>query len=147
MDGPETAFWTAIAARPDDELPVLVFADWLDERHDARGTCLRWVIAEHKRPAFDKVDTKTWDWWSRTPADPLHYEIGPRQYTLPLNLFTRLTPFGPGIWKGKPEFIDALQSLCAAWKECIWDGAEPLGDDRPRSESDAGIAADSGPGV
>lgn len=33
LDPPEVAaFWKAIGARPDDQLPRLVFADWLDER-------------------------------------------------------------------------------------------------------------------
>lgn len=30
--GEEDAFWAAIGAAPDDQLPRLVFADWLDER-------------------------------------------------------------------------------------------------------------------
>src|SRR5215203_7291502 len=89
----EAAFWAAIAAAPDDDLPKLVFADWLDERGDPRGACLRWLVKEQKRPVFDRVDTKTWDWWSQTPADPSHYPVPPREYILPGNLFARLKPF------------------------------------------------------
>src|SRR5271156_5585198 len=114
MDEAEAAFWAAIAAAPGDDLLKLVFADWLAERGDPRGDCLRWCVAESKRPAFDRHDTKTWDWWSRDPADPTHYEISPREYVLPHNLFTRLTPFGPGFWKGETTAIAALQNLCAA---------------------------------
>jgi uncharacterized protein (TIGR02996 family) len=147
MQEQEAAFWAAIAAVPDDDLTKLVFADWLEERGDPRGACLRWVVAEHKRSAFDRHDTKTWDWWSRTPADPLHYEISPREYLLPLNLYTRLTPFGPGLWKGKPTLTEALRDLCGAWNECLWDGADPLGDDQPRAETDAGLAGETGRGV
>src|ERR1700722_6836181 len=37
----EAAFWSAIAEAPDDEVPRLVFADWLEERNDPRGPLLR----------------------------------------------------------------------------------------------------------
>jgi uncharacterized protein (TIGR02996 family) len=37
----EAAFQRAIFARPDDDLPVLIYADWLDERGDPRGSYLR----------------------------------------------------------------------------------------------------------
>jgi|SRR5947209_10056835 len=130
----DEGFWHAIAAAPDDDLPKLVFADWLADRGDERSACLRWLVDEHKRPAFDRIDTKTWDWWSRMPAQPTHYEIGPRQYVLPLNLFTRLTPFGPGFWKHKPSYVEAVKDLCAAWEQCCRAGIEPLADDRPRAE-------------
>ncbi len=143
----EAAFWAAVEAAPDDDLPKLVLADWLDERGDPRGACLRWVVAAHKRPAFDWIDTKTWDWWSRTPAQPIHYTPPPREYVVPLNLFTRLTPFGPGLWKHKATFADALRDLCAAWAECVRDGADPLADDRPRAEPGCGLVADAGAGV
>jgi uncharacterized protein (TIGR02996 family) len=33
----EDAFLRAISAAPDDADPVLVYADWLDERGDPRG--------------------------------------------------------------------------------------------------------------
>jgi uncharacterized protein (TIGR02996 family) len=147
MDKAEAAFWAAIAAAPEDDLPKLVFADWLDERGDLRSGCLRWVVAEHKRPGFDRHDTKTWDWWSRTPADPMHYEFSTREYLLPFNLFTRLTPFGPGLWKGEPTAVAALQNLCAAWRACAEDRLDPLANDRPRPEPDAGLADERGPDV
>src|SRR5436309_3103806 len=131
MDKPEAGFWAAIADAPDDGLPKLLFADWLDERRDPRGDCLRWVAAENKRPAYDRHDTKTWDWWSNTPLDPMHYEPSPRDYVLPLNLFSRLTPVGPGLWKGDPTFIVALPNLGAAWRAGIDEGGSPLADDRP----------------
>jgi uncharacterized protein (TIGR02996 family) len=37
----ENAFLAAIKARPDDDLPRLVYADWLDERDDPRGLIVR----------------------------------------------------------------------------------------------------------
>src|SRR5690349_7606084 len=117
----EAPFWAAIAMAPDDDLPKLVFADWLDERGDPRGACLRWAVTEHKRPAFDRIDTKTWDWWSRNPGDPTHYDLAPRQYVLPVNLFTRIRVPGPpssqdepSYWRGAPTFASALHHLCEA---------------------------------
>jgi len=38
---PEAAFHRAIFDRPGDPLPVLIYADWLDERGDPRGSYLR----------------------------------------------------------------------------------------------------------
>src|SRR5205085_6371168 len=37
----EVAFWTAMLAAPEDDLPRLVYADWLDERGDPAGGILR----------------------------------------------------------------------------------------------------------
>jgi uncharacterized protein (TIGR02996 family) len=144
----EVAFWAAIAAIPDDDHPKLMFADWLDEHGDTRGPCLRWIVADHMKPAYDRIDTKTWDWWSRTPAQPIHYDIAPRQYVVPINLFTRLTPPGSGLWKGHPTYAAALRKLCAAWRECAREGVDPLSDDRPRMEAaDADLAVTSDPDV
>jgi uncharacterized protein (TIGR02996 family) len=128
----EDAFWAAIAAAPDDDLPLLVLADRFEEQGDPRAACLRWIVSEHKRPAYDRVDTKTWDWWSRPPAQPIHYDIAPRQYVVPLNLFTRLTPPGFGLWKGDAGYEAAVRNLCGAWRNCVRDGVDPLGDDHPR---------------
>jgi uncharacterized protein (TIGR02996 family) len=127
----EMAFWTAINVAPDDDLPKLLFADWLADRDDQRAACLRWMVAEHKRPAFDSIDTKTWDWWSRTPAQPVHYQSSPDQYLLPLNLFTRMIPRGPGLWKGSNCFEEAVGRVCVAWLDCLRDRADPFLDDRP----------------
>lgn len=42
--GDDGAFIAAVASAPDDSLPPLVYADWLDERADPRGRLLRvWV--------------------------------------------------------------------------------------------------------
>lgn len=40
-DSDREAFLATIAANPDDMTPRLVFADWLDEREDARGEFIR----------------------------------------------------------------------------------------------------------
>lgn len=48
----EAAFWAAIGERPDDQLPRLVFADWLDDRaermhcpHCGGGRPGEWMLA------------------------------------------------------------------------------------------------------
>jgi uncharacterized protein (TIGR02996 family) len=146
-DETEAGFWAAIAAAPEDDLPKLVFADWLDERGDVRGACLRWIVNDHKQPAFDRIDTKTWDWWSRRPGDPTHYELSPSQYVLPLNLFTRIRVDTaperdePNYWRGVSTYLGALQALCTAWHGCIRERVDPLGDDSPRGETKTSIGA------
>src|SRR5437016_1680130 len=37
----EAGFWSAIAEAPQDEVPRLIFADWLEARNDPRGPLLR----------------------------------------------------------------------------------------------------------
>ena len=58
--GDDEAFVAAILASPGDEAPELVYADWLEERGDARGRALRlraallaaqYIDAEHARIA------------------------------------------------------------------------------------------------
>jgi uncharacterized protein (TIGR02996 family) len=39
----EMPFLAAVNAQPEDRLPLLVYADWLDERSDHRGTVLRQI--------------------------------------------------------------------------------------------------------
>jgi uncharacterized protein (TIGR02996 family) len=56
------AFLRAIAERPDDQGPRLVYADWLDEQADPRAEWLR-VEAEL---------------WTRPPGDPRRQELGRR---------------------------------------------------------------------
>lgn len=45
---PEEAFLAAIEASPQDMLPRLVYADWLDERNDPRGEYLRLEVERHR---------------------------------------------------------------------------------------------------
>ncbi len=127
----EAAFWAAIEQAPSDDLPKLVFADWLDERGDPRAGCLRWLVAHRKGPALDRHEPPhTWDWWSNMPADPSYYEPAPESYTLPGNLFTRLRPVGGGFWKGEPSYAAAVMNLCRAWAECAREGVDPLAGDK-----------------
>lgn len=54
----------AVLAAPLDDLPKLVYADWLEEHNDPRGVFLRaWVAAKQagkKRPKADKKFSKCW---------------------------------------------------------------------------------------
>jgi uncharacterized protein (TIGR02996 family) len=47
----EEAFLAAIEAAPQDMLPRLVYADWLDERNDPRGEYLRLEVERHRAEA------------------------------------------------------------------------------------------------
>jgi uncharacterized protein (TIGR02996 family) len=38
----DAGFLEAICANPDDDVPRLIFADWLEERGDPRGEFIRW---------------------------------------------------------------------------------------------------------
>jgi uncharacterized protein (TIGR02996 family) len=123
----EDAFWEAVAQRPDDDLPKLVFADWLDERGDPRGACWRWVVRRRVRPARDVAD-RTWDWWSRPPREPDYYpdaDVGGA--VLPPRLFRRLKGWPHDVWKGYVSYRAALDDLCRAWAACAAAGLDPLG--------------------
>jgi uncharacterized protein (TIGR02996 family) len=50
------AFLSAIVARPADDLPRLLYADWLDERGDPRGEFIRLQIADDP-PSRARADT------------------------------------------------------------------------------------------
>jgi uncharacterized protein (TIGR02996 family) len=49
----QAAFLEAIAARPDDDSPRLIFADWLEERGDPRGTFVRLQCTLERLPSDD----------------------------------------------------------------------------------------------
>src|SRR5947199_5750750 len=51
----EDAFLQPILDNPDDDLPRLVFADWLEEQGNPRGTFIRLQCRRAKLPPFDPV--------------------------------------------------------------------------------------------
>src|SRR5689334_19591780 len=53
MHPADAAFLAAIRDRPDDDLPRLVYADYLDERGDPRGEFLRLQVERRTHPADD----------------------------------------------------------------------------------------------
>jgi uncharacterized protein (TIGR02996 family) len=121
----EAAFFNAILAAPDDVLPKLTFADWLDERGDPRGACLRWVVNHAVRPVHDPTDD-TWDWWSRPPREPDYYAgQDTAAAILPKELFRRLKGKPTDIWKGYESYTFALNDLMYAWADCVAAGIEP----------------------
>ncbi|HTK74112.1 MAG TPA: TIGR02996 domain-containing protein [Gemmataceae bacterium] len=123
----EAAFSKAIQAAPDDPLPKLIFADWLDERGDPRATCLRWVVDRGLRPVHDAI-ADTWDWWSRPPREPDYY--GGQDTTaaiVPPALFRRMNGKPTDIWKGYLSYADALRDLMQAWAKCVAAGSTPGG--------------------
>src|SRR5438128_7870675 len=121
----EAAFRNAIVAATDDPLPKLVFADWLDERGDPRGACLRLVVEHGIRPVHDTIDN-TWDWWSRPPREPDYYAAQDVAAAIPpKKVFVRLNGRPTDIWKGYESYIDALYDLMRAWAECVAAGDGP----------------------
>jgi len=121
----EAVFFSAILAAPDDPLPKLVFADWLDERGDPRGAYLRRTVEHGVRPVHDTI-ADTWDWWSRPPREPDYY--GGQDVAaaiLPGQLFRRLKGKSTDIWKGYESYIFALNDLMHAWADCVAAGEKP----------------------
>jgi uncharacterized protein (TIGR02996 family) len=54
----------AVLASPLDDLPKLVYADWLEERNDPRGTFLRvWLAARKAKKPLPKPDKKLGKCW------------------------------------------------------------------------------------
>jgi uncharacterized protein (TIGR02996 family) len=119
-----TGFLAAIAAAPEDDLPKLVLADWLDERMDPAGEGLRVAVQRGWRP--DKlILTRSIDWYfwfplRRPRANSCHH--------LPAWLFTAL----PG-WDEPPAddwvqcetAADAWQKYIDAWREAVMLGRWP----------------------
>jgi uncharacterized protein (TIGR02996 family) len=68
----ERAFVRAIADNPDDETTRLVYADWLDERGDPRGSILRLEAAAVKlhadHPGFASAQAELEGAWHRVEA-------------------------------------------------------------------------------
>jgi len=121
----ETAFCNAIFAAIDDPLPKLTLADWLDERGDARGACLRWLVGRGIRPLHDRIEN-TWDWWGRPPREPDYYpDQDAAAAILPKELFCRLKGKPTDIWKGYGSYTDALEDLMQAWAGCVAAGIRP----------------------
>ena len=50
---PEDAFLQTILAHPDDDIPRLVFADWLEEQGNPRGTFIRLQCERAKLTQYD----------------------------------------------------------------------------------------------
>jgi uncharacterized protein (TIGR02996 family) len=87
----EGAFLRAIRSAPDDSAPRLVYADWLDERHDPRGAVVRLIerlrglapeVAARERaahPDLIRTGTSPWPWGHIIAYHPASGELGPVQ--------------------------------------------------------------------
>jgi uncharacterized protein (TIGR02996 family) len=65
----ESAFLAAISASPGDDLPRLVYADWLDERGDPRAAYLRAEVEHFSTEWEDSGDSPAWS--LRKAVDPV----------------------------------------------------------------------------
>jgi uncharacterized protein (TIGR02996 family) len=63
----EQGFWVAICAEPNDELPRLVYADWLDEQGGPAGDIVRGVVPMALR-YWAAVDGRRWEMRNQRPA-------------------------------------------------------------------------------
>lgn len=78
----EASFLRAVCASPDDDGPRLVFADWLDELGDPRGSFIRLQLKlaryrweDSRRPAWERRADELWDkhgarWLAALPRLP-----------------------------------------------------------------------------
>src|SRR6187200_1783709 len=64
----DEAFVRRIVASPGDDLPRLVYADWLDERDDPRGAYLR---AEAEWKGAEDIKSRAQSWLRRNRIDPV----------------------------------------------------------------------------
>lgn len=146
LEPPEVvAFWKAIGERPDDQLPRLVFADWLDEREEkVRCGCvggpMAWDVDTGEPLAFcltchgtGYVSNGYADLAAalRATADRVPYPKTLRSDVfwwhwcededyrpvnwVPKNVFRRLTGFHNGDMTDYLTAEDAIRDLCAAW--------------------------------
>lgn len=85
----QDAFWAEIKSRPDDTLPLKVFADWLDERNDrSLAFALRWA-AERKRFPHITPGGRVVAWW-RKPARVRRLGGLPHPWMLPPVVYDQL---------------------------------------------------------
>ncbi len=86
---PEDAFLAAISAAPQDMLPRLVYADWLDERNDPRASYLRFEVERHRAELVSKSlepaalarlggleDTLDLDWFRKVAITDCPHDSG-----------------------------------------------------------------------
>jgi uncharacterized protein (TIGR02996 family) len=88
----EADFLDAIARAPDDDLPRLAFADWLEEKHDPRAARVR--------------NKRIWRYMAPDAADPVPRLVDlARKGADPAELGPILTEIGPAGWNA---FVEAL---------------------------------------
>jgi uncharacterized protein (TIGR02996 family) len=124
MNADEQSFWDAIAATPGDMLNIAIFADYLQERGDVRGDCLRWCVETRRNPIGPKVDDFPFNWWLRGVEN---YSVDGR--VIPKKLYWETKLYDHGIANYYVAYLtwhEAFQDLCEAWKTLIDKGTNPL---------------------
>jgi uncharacterized protein (TIGR02996 family) len=119
-------FWRAIADRPRDAVPKLIFADRLDELGDRRGECLRWIADTGREPLqTDYGNTAVWGWCIHYPSCVVMPWAVPRHLfnRLPMR-YRRLLASSPSsghtqIYRclGGDGPVWAIRALCRAWAQ------------------------------
>jgi uncharacterized protein (TIGR02996 family) len=117
----QAAFLKAVIAAPDDDLPRLIYADWLDERGDPRGEFIRCQIElEQYRPLV--VNGETYD--VTTTGDAGHADALRRRerelQSCPLSQWREwcnpLIDLGAGwTWTMRRGFVESVTCTLADW--------------------------------
>lgn len=120
MTREERAFIRRIRTDPADLTARLVYADWLDERGDPRGSGHRWLAEAGKVPRFYAGCVyggrpAPWTWWGR--ATDVDFSVLMRPSYIPLRLLqlahTHPYAAGPG-WRARyVDFATAYRALDA----------------------------------
>jgi uncharacterized protein (TIGR02996 family) len=112
----EAGFWSAIAEAPEDEVPRLIFADWLEERNDPRGPLLRerhyWhhLNADCRDPV--QVVLGVLDAWPTGPSKRLLQAAAMVGAPLVPGLLERCRAAKASHHAGAAELLAALSSNC-----------------------------------
>lgn len=122
----EAAFLAAVAAAPQDSLPRLVYADWLDEQGDPRAELIRVVEEMQRHPVWTDeyqrlkpTRDRLREWFDPPWVEAMGYH---RQHR---PLFGMLPPSAKHRWLLAEEFID------------VWHGGAWHGDQYTDAELDA----------
>jgi uncharacterized protein (TIGR02996 family) len=87
----DAAFWRAILAAPDDDLPRLVYADWLDDHGDPAGDILR-----DRAPLVLNYEAGAGDGWE-------HRNRRGASWRQVVNEFSAFAAQGGRLWANGPE--------------------------------------------
>lgn len=139
MNAEEAAFLAAISANAADDLPKLVFADWLDERSDPAGEGMRVAVKQQWRPVLSGDSRTTVVFaWRRLRL----YHAGRFIGEVPRWLYRGIARAAPGS-KGRPitriektneawfhDLPSAWDAYLIGWREAVKAGRWP----RPKRE-------------
>jgi uncharacterized protein (TIGR02996 family) len=134
----ERPFILAVAARPQDPLPKLMFADWLLDEGDPAAAVMRWCGERNKYPRpvgrFHGWNSHRWPSQGEDLAGPV----------LPWALFSRIDgrqaawsdvrhsietrPIGYSSYRCLATIADCFNALLAAARRCAVDGVDPMGE-------------------